>query len=106
MPWYSSSNHRNPHSFPTRRSSDLKPEHARGSSGIARICSTEDNQDTGENERGNIARDRGGITFLKSKGGRCLSDSGHRSEEHTSELQSPDHVVCRLLLEKNNGGFL
>src|SRR5258708_11474473 len=27
------------------------------------------------------------------------SDMG-RSEEHTSELQSPDHLVCRLLLEK------
>src|SRR5258708_16368351 len=25
-----------------------------------------------------------------------------RSEEHTSELQSPDHLVCRLLLEKIN----
>src|SRR5438552_9699321 len=25
---------------------------------------------------------------------------GERSEEHTSELQSPDHLVCRLLLEK------
>src|SRR5258708_23565801 len=25
---------------------------------------------------------------------------GRRSEEHTSELQSPDHLVCRLLLEK------
>src|SRR5258708_32026613 len=24
----------------------------------------------------------------------------HRSEEHTSELQSPDHLVCRPLLEK------
>src|SRR5258708_25152560 len=24
----------------------------------------------------------------------------HRSEEHTSQLQSPDHLVCRLLLEK------
>src|SRR5258708_18832104 len=36
-----------------------------------------------------------------------------RSEEHTSELQSPDHLVCRLLLEKkkkyraqNKPGFL
>src|SRR5258708_17617915 len=28
----------------------------------------------------------------------CSSD---RSEEHTSELQSPDHLVCRLVLEKN-----
>src|SRR5258708_30986307 len=26
--------------------------------------------------------------------------SFRRSEEHTSELQSPDHLVCRLLLEK------
>src|SRR5258708_29762895 len=34
-----------------------------------------------------------------------------RSEEHTSELQSPDHLVCRLLLEKkknirSSGGLL
>src|SRR6476660_10312204 len=28
------------------------------------------------------------------------SSSRIRSEEHTSELQSPDHLVCRLLLEK------
>src|SRR5947208_12226471 len=28
------------------------------------------------------------------------SGSAKRSEEHTSELQSPDHLVCRLLLEK------
>src|SRR4051794_41251861 len=27
-----------------------------------------------------------------------------RSEEHTSELQSPVHIVCRLLLEKKNRG--
>src|SRR5437764_3414354 len=26
----------------------------------------------------------------------------HRSEEHTSELQSPMYLVCRLLLEKKN----
>src|SRR5256885_8412472 len=26
----------------------------------------------------------------------------HRSEEHTSELQSPCNIVCRLLLEKKN----
>src|SRR5258708_30687960 len=33
----------------------------------------------------------------ESHHGRAAS---HRSEEHTSELQSPDHLVCRLLLEK------
>src|SRR5258708_19564497 len=30
----------------------------------------------------------------------CSRCRGIRSEEHTSELQSPDHLVCRLLLEK------
>src|SRR5574344_385711 len=29
-----------------------------------------------------------------------IAQEGLRSEEHTSELQSPDHLVCRLLLEK------
>src|SRR5947208_6559074 len=39
---------------------------------------------------------------------RCVADFARRvsdrsrSEEHTSELQSPDHLVCRLLLEKKN----
>src|SRR5438552_9735704 len=39
-------------------------------------------------------------------GGKRTDDIGStvvlssRSEEHTSELQSPDHLVCRLLLEK------
>src|SRR5258708_14942462 len=31
---------------------------------------------------------------------REVSAAESRSEEHTSELQSPDHLVCRLLLEK------
>src|SRR5258708_29205736 len=51
---------------------------------------------------GVLQHDRG--SFL----GRELSDQragglagrARRSEEHTSELQSPDHLVCRLLLEK------
>src|SRR5258708_17454531 len=29
-----------------------------------------------------------------------------RSEEHTSELQSPDHLVCRLLLEKKKNEIM
>src|SRR2546422_3307012 len=33
-----------------------------------------------------------------------LSKDGCRSEEHTSELQSRLHLVCRLLLEKKNHG--
>src|SRR5690625_6935671 len=40
-------------------------------------------------------------------GGGCSSrvrgrSTGWRSEEHTSELQSRGHLVCRLLLEKKN----
>src|SRR5258708_13965108 len=31
---------------------------------------------------------------------KILKEWAKRSEEHTSELQSPDHLVCRLLLEK------
>src|SRR5258708_11385998 len=31
---------------------------------------------------------------------RKSAPSRYRSEEHTSKLQSPDHLVCRLLLEK------
>src|SRR5207244_12951427 len=45
----------------------------------------------------------------KGQGGPVSCSSGRhpggrktRSEEHTSELQSPDHLVCRLLLEKKN----
>src|SRR5256885_8240734 len=31
---------------------------------------------------------------------KCVTGCGGRSEEHTSELQSPCNLVCRLLLEK------
>src|SRR5258708_9726977 len=37
---------------------------------------------------------------IRTARGGVLDIAGERSEEHTSELQSPDHLVCRLLLEK------
>src|SRR5574344_2689304 len=50
---------------------------------------------------------RGLIESLPYYSSECIFDpiiegkrSIYRSEEHTSELQSPDHLVCRLLLEK------
>src|SRR5207244_8638944 len=61
-------------SFPTRRSSDLLPLPARAGRGALLTASPR----------------------LRGEGG----GEGRRSEEHTSELQSPDHLVCRLLLEK------
>src|SRR5258708_27966714 len=40
------------------------------------------------------------------RSGRTTSQRLYRSEEHTSELQSPDHLVCRLLLEKKKKHIL
>src|SRR3989442_10233551 len=49
-------------------------------------------------------RDRGGeAAFARGRNARAHRGSGSprdRSEEHTSELQSRPHLVCRLLLEK------
>src|SRR5258708_12880811 len=36
---------------------------------------------------------------------RVSSRSLRRSEEHTSELQPPDHLVCRLLLQKKKNAY-
>src|SRR5207253_6987339 len=44
------------------------------------------------------------LEYVVQQGDRCLpgtTDGLGRSEEHTSELQSRGHLVCRLLLEKN-----
>src|SRR5258708_26381998 len=62
-----------------------------------------------------FAIDPGGVLgpdLLSYVGGQLVDQPDHllpalqrafgRSEEHTSELQSPDHLVCRLLLEKKN----
>src|ERR1039457_5720490 len=42
-----------------------------------------------------------GWRYLTAKNSISDSTGTHRSEEHTSELQSPCNLVCRLLLEKN-----
>src|SRR5947209_10829801 len=52
----------------------------------------------GERDAGK-SRDESG--FARGDGGNAPPYShGHRSEEHTSELQSRQYLVCRLLLEK------
>src|SRR5438094_7538488 len=43
---------------------------------------------------------RGETATYPPAGGRSRDGAGERSEEHTSELQSPYDLVCRLLLEK------
>src|SRR3712207_9005692 len=45
------------------------------------------------------------VTVKRTRGvhaGLCLAEGQRRSEEHTSELQSRQYLVCRLLLEKKN----
>src|SRR5258708_28752568 len=41
-----------------------------------------------------------------SQNGSIANPKFQRSEEHTSELQSPDHLVCRLLLEKKKDSII
>src|SRR5947208_9691299 len=47
---------------------------------------------------------RGQLAWLRTSPRDFLVARG-RSEEHTSELQSPDHLVCRLLLEKKKNSI-
>src|SRR5438552_12566381 len=80
------------HSFPTRRSSDLA---GRAIPVVVRAAGA-------GADRGRV-RAAWGLR-LGGAAGAGADHAAHalRSEEHTSELQSPDHLVCRLLLEKKN----
>src|SRR5687768_18375777 len=83
--FYSYGDHRDLHSFPTRRSSDLRP--------TARVT-----RRAGET----IAPAGPAAAWPASPASSRQSrrETACRSEEHTSELQSRLHLVCRLLLEK------
>src|SRR2546426_8259592 len=48
-----------------------------------------------------LSKDGLSLYFASNRPG-SLGTQGYRSEEHTSELQSPCNLVCRLLLEKKN----
>src|SRR5258708_18010614 len=57
------------------------------------------------NDRISLARTENNLGLMLLRTGRVAeivlgARERDRSEEHTSELQSPDHLVCRLLLEK------
>src|SRR5690348_17556714 len=47
-----------------------------------------------------VTEEHGGLIRERTDDGDALHVPQRRSEEHTSELQSPVHLVCRLLLEK------
>src|SRR5207244_11831954 len=94
------------HSFPTRRSSDLATlyntyewmEIPRDDEGI-----TKNHEGLGAGARPAegiiVTREVGSSEEKRHYGKPTLTAGGtfcYRSEEHTSELQSPDHLVCRL----------
>src|SRR5690606_40916146 len=91
------------HSFPTRRSSDLNLAHS-----PERLYSRGEPQKVRSGVRNRDGVDlpqrhpvfSGGRLLLEKTGWRWGKSTPSRSEEHTSELQSRENIVCRLLLEK------
>src|SRR5207244_12779906 len=88
------------HSFPTRRSSDLDAVTSvgyldGGPDVVARSMHLQ------------YASAFHGIACIEKQVQKHLLKPARipRSEEHTSELQSPDHLVCRLLLEKKKDKY-
>src|SRR5690606_42075775 len=93
------------HSFPTRRSSDLTPDGFSG--GIYPDQIEIDFKDIGQPDEYTTVTGRKRRIFtlslqqLAEASFYCCPDEIFlRSEEHTSELQSRENLVCRLLLEK------
>src|SRR5690348_17587603 len=80
--------HRDLHSFPTRRSSDLEPATVPDSPDVPEAPEAPDTAAAPDTSAPSV--------------GTPGAVPAARSEEHTSELQSPVHLVCRLLLEKKN----
>src|SRR5690606_41222490 len=92
---YACSSHPDLRSSPTRRSSDL----LKGSAALTpnfHLFGNFANQDL-ENSSVDFDQWRVGVGYNQQ-----ISRSWLRSEEHTSELQSRENLVCRLLLEKKN----
>src|SRR5690606_40896974 len=97
--------HPHMHPFPTRRSSDLS--HAPSSPYLASVRQRR-RSEVKVAYLGSPARVDGAAllppAFRRTGAGRPSRphrrSAGRRSEEHTSELQSRENLVCRLLLEK------
>src|SRR5690606_40481002 len=93
------------HSFPTRRSSDLEQRgvlqdrHLQRQNGLCGRGIVPGHPGSHLSYPGQSLPGRCGAAFLRSQLRSCRG----RSEEHTSELQSRENLVCRLLLETKNG---
>src|SRR5690625_7053695 len=85
--------------FPTRRSSDL--QYIEGRIAVNNVSSPAlpEAAIVGEGEESYIFI-KTGEASRQEESREDANDNSWRSEEHTSELQSRGHLVCRLLLEK------
>src|SRR5690625_5916440 len=77
------------HSFPTRRSSDLRSFHILNAVSPGFTCAFPFSRYVVNK-----------IIEKQTTKSETINEEVSRSEEHTSELQSRGHLVCRLLLEK------
>src|SRR5207244_12216370 len=105
LPFYSCVHHPAPHSFPTRRSSDLpSPDGGPPNNWTSRFNGSawQFDEHTGQYYLHMYDVKQTDLNWRNPKVRQAMYEVLHfwRSEEHTSELQSPDHLVCRLLLEK------
>src|SRR5690606_40238791 len=91
-------------SYPTRRSSDLAEAQPLADAvrrTHARLASLERDQADRARRRAEAAKREDYLRHVvRELGDAKLQDGEDRSEEHTSELQSRENLVCRLLLEK------
>src|SRR5205814_9716350 len=90
------------HSFPTRRSSDLDSPSRNIARAMAALAERYLTNLRVEMVYRTDRYGRGGdqVALLEAGFPAVRVTEAHRSEEHTSELQSLRHLVCRLLLEK------
>src|SRR5439155_20161468 len=93
-------------SFPTRRSSDLASTSAAKCSCISTtrtlLCCTAQTSERQWNRQAGRFQPMERRSCCERHGQGGNDRAIDRSEEHTSELQSRGHLVCRLLLEKKN----
>src|SRR5690606_39552041 len=94
------------HPFPTRRSSDLTwiacttPSNCTSPRSVVRTISARPMRSAARTSLHSPSTSSTSATFSTRT---CVSlPQRRRSEEHTSELQSRENLVCRLLLEKKN----
>src|SRR5690606_39353340 len=98
--------YRDLHTFPTRRSSDLPPAQRSGDYPVVAEGLTKKYGDHVVFKDANMSISRGEKVSFVGRNGEGKSTmikaimGEIRSEEHTSELQSRENLVCRLLLEK------